>query len=513
MAANEVYLDCTEMTSAEEMIRKMIVDANNAFLLHGHPKDPLQMLDLEQNLSLAGTLISDLNIALAIIRAHQDKTLFWGAMVKHRKQLLKKFRVKYIKNPGKRTVVIQLPGGLTMALRTPYLRPTRKQMRGRPRGSGRRGVAGAGCYPLFEQLGIVDRVTPLTRSRISRMMVLCSSYLEAQEQLAQEGMDLDPQTLVRIAVGTGERANKLRNDALNRAREIPPPEVSPVAGKRLRISVDGGRLRERLTQWAQKKGENGRRPFLLDWTEPRLIVIDVIDEEGKRDRSFPYIYEATIAHADDVFAMMTGMLRLIGANQAKEVLFISDGATWIWNRVEKLFKDAGLSEEQVTKILDFYHGTEHIMKALKECKNMGPKAREALFKELRDELLEDGGVERVLERLRGLARGRRGKKLSKEIKTLERRKSEMEYSKYRHSKLPIGSGVVESGIRRVVNQRFKSAGMCWERSHVEALLSLRCQLKAERWEQFMRAVLSGRYWLEEEVDRVQVRGSCVDLAA
>jgi hypothetical protein len=45
---------------------------------------------------------------------------------------------------------------------TPYLRPSRKGLVGRLR--TKRGVAGSGRYPVLERLGILDGVTPLTRS-------------------------------------------------------------------------------------------------------------------------------------------------------------------------------------------------------------------------------------------------------------------------------------------------------------------------------------------------------------
>ena len=54
------------------------------------------------------------------------------------------------------------------------------------------------------------------------------------------------------------------------------------------------------------------------------------------------------------------MLRLIGANQADQVLFVSDGAEWIWNRVEALFERAEIDTTKVVLVLDFYHATEHI---------------------------------------------------------------------------------------------------------------------------------------------------------
>jgi hypothetical protein len=48
-------------------------------------------------------------------------------------------------------------------------------------------------------------------------------------------------------------------------------------------------------------------------------------------------------------------------------------------------------------------------------------------------------------------------------------------------KLPIGSGAMESTVRRVVNLRWKGPSLCWCRASAEAILLLRSYYKAGRW--------------------------------
>ena len=47
------------------------------------------------------------------------------------------------------------------------------------------------------------------------------------------------------------------------------------------------------------------------------------------------------------------------------------------------------------------------------------------------------------------------------------------------SKLPIGSGAIESAIRRVVNLRLKGASIYWHKKSAEAVLLLRSYYKAD----------------------------------
>jgi len=57
----------------------------------------------------------------------------------------------------------------------------------------------------------------------------------------------------------------------------------------------------------------------------------------------------------------------------------------------------------------------------------------------------------------------------------------MNYADVRRHNLPIGSGVIESTIRRVVNLRLKGASVYWKESMAEDMLLLRCLYKANRW--------------------------------
>jgi len=419
------------------------------------PRTPEEMLEAERRRRTTGTELADLLIARDIVRAHLDGAFVAEAAAEARERCRREQGVRVVKSPGNRQVSVLLPGGLKLRLRTPYLRPTRKGMRGRPRKSGKRRHSGVGIYPVLERLGISERVTPLTRSEICRQTVLCSSYEEAVDQLRRGGLDIDVSTLVRVAVATGSKALELRDRALDQAREVPLPEQSPVAGRRIRVSVDGGRARTRNKRKYARKGNNGRRPFTLEWKEPRLVTVDVLDEQGEMDRTWRPIYEVSLGTADEVFALLTGLLRLLGANQAAQVVFVSDGAEWIWNRVKQLIEDAQLPADRVRLILDYYHGTEHISDALKACKSLKGKERKALLEELCRLLLKPDGPAQVIERLRALARGRRGKKVNKEIRYIEGHLDHMRYAELRADKVPIGSGVVESAVRRVLNLRFK----------------------------------------------------------
>ena len=86
----------------------------------------------------------------------------------------------------------------------------------------------------------------------------------------------------------------------------------------------------------------------------------VVDAEGKREASFAPFIDATLKGPDAVFALLRTYLQRLEITQADHVLFIADGAPWIWKRVPLLVQALGLAAEQVHELLDFYHAVQHL---------------------------------------------------------------------------------------------------------------------------------------------------------
>ncbi len=70
------------------------------------------------------------------------------------------------------------------------------------------------------------------------------------------------------------------------------------------------------------------------------------------------------------------------------------------------------------------------------------------------------------------------------------KKGRLDYADFKEQKLPIGSGVVESLIRQVVNIRLKSCSKAWLEENAEAFLHARCQWAVHKWSDFCDNVLT-----------------------
>jgi hypothetical protein len=71
--------------------------------------------------------------------------------------------------------------------------------------------------------------------------------------------------------------------------------------------------------------------------------------------------------------------------------------------------------------------------------------------------------------------------LRRELAYLEKRAAQLEYPRFQAGGWPLGSGVIESGNKLVVEARLKGAGMRWARERVNGVLSLRNAVCNDRW--------------------------------
>jgi hypothetical protein len=206
---------------------------------------------------------------------------------------------------------------------------------------------------------------------------------------------------------------------------------------------------------------------------------------------------------DHLAELVAYHLHRLGVAQAEVVVFAADGAPWIWDRIDWIVRRAGLAPSKVVQVLDFCHASHHISMALKALGLKG-KTRRQRYRELRGWLKEGRHAEIVSELRRmatvkedetatkaGVAKANRetGKAWT-EIRYLEKHGSagRLDYASFRERGLPLGSGAIESTIRRVINLRLKSNAMYWLEDNAEAMFVLRGLLLSERWDETLTRV-------------------------
>ena len=73
--------------------------------------------------------------------------------------------------------------------------------------------------------------------------------------------------------------------------------------------------------------------------------------------------------------------------------------------------------------------------------------------------------------------------IGKKVAYLEKREARMQYPLSQAQGWPIGSGIVESGNKVVMQARLKGPGMHWAPEHVNPLLALRTSACNDCWDE------------------------------
>lgn len=159
------------------------------------------------------------------------------------------------------------------------------------------------------------------------------------------------------------------------------------------------------------------------------------------------------------------------------IVRLADGAKDNWTFLDALPVEG-------PKVIDFFHATEHLTKALDAAYGEGtPKARAQLAK-LRHVLRhEEAGIEGVIRSLVHLRDTHpRSKTLAKELNYFRERRHAMNYAQLASKGLPIGTGVTEAACKTLATQRMKCSGMAWRDAGGQAILTLRSLIQSKRFD-------------------------------
>jgi hypothetical protein len=376
--------------------------------------------------------------------------------------------------------MVRLLGGLVLWISTLYCGPKART------GNGR-GREGSGLYPELAALGFSEGSSPALASRVARMTALLPSFQMARDELARDGTPLNIKEVRRIALRQGFEVLATRKRDLERYRSGQMPCGSQLRGKRVGVAIDGGRVRTRVVVRKKKDkrtGKNRRPKFRTEWREPKLLIIFEMDKRGRMVRgSRPWI-DGTFGGPDELLELVAMHLHRLGAAKAKLVTFVADGAPWIWDRLEWVEKRVGLKVHRVVKVLDWCHAVHHVSLAL-QALGLPDAERQQRYRQLR-RLLKKGRAYQVTAELSVLADPwPADAPVWTEIRYLEKHAEagHLRYGQFRKRGVALGSGAIESAIRRVVNLRLKGNGILWEEANAEAMLALRAAALTDRWEE------------------------------
>ena len=459
------------LTHSEELVQSLVDSPSLQSILDkatGHllQADFIQAANLMQ--SLMGAVV-DKALALCIDRVFNDK-LF-------RQQLRIAAADEGFVFHENCDIAIQMPNGNHEIVNSPWFQNADK--------SGRRKVgpkiadsSRKGSHFGLKIMGFFGKVCPTLAFRGIVYGILCPSLAIASALLADNNITLSQNKLRHIF----EAFDNL--DYQTRAQLSSSPGQT-LENQRVVIADDGARFRERVPKKGRIPNANKRRPFDTPWREPKIFTIFTIDEEGRIQKDFPIQADGTVGDTDcalqNALELLRAYLQHLDIAKAKSVTLIGDGAKWIWKRIPALLKELGVHKDKITEIVDYYHAKQNLNQMLDSVHYDIFNPRESLQSELSD-LLYQGDIDKIGKRLNERAASGCKRKLKKSFqKYFERNAERFSYAEFKNKHHPIGSGCVESAVRRIINLRIKAPSIFWTEAKAETMIFLRAKLLYGRW--------------------------------
>jgi len=331
-----------------------------------------------------------------------------------------------------------------------------------------------GRFPLDEALGLIDSYSPGVARWMCRAGALSASYYGgSQDLLTYAGLEIDARQIQRMIAQLAPR--------MTQWREAQGPVFNPTAGDIFCVGTDGTGAPMRRKELRGRKGKKGK-------ARTREVKVGTVfthrkpDKPGARpERDYnSTTYLADIVTAKEFGSRLRAEALRRGIAKAKAIVFLGDGAVWVW-------KLAAINFPTAVCILDYYHACEHLTLLTQALYGEGSALAKKHYRQWRKALLKDG-IDRVIAQSKVdlPARPQTRKLAKKQIAYFERNRVRMSYQTFRQAGYFIGSGVVEAGCKTVVGQRLKHSGMLWGRKGASHLLAVRCALLSSWFEGFWK---------------------------
>ena len=271
------------------------------------------------------------------------------------------------------------------------------------------------------------------------------------------GQNVSDTTIERVVQQVGSKAlqhqDKTFEDFLS-SKRFPESES---ALQRLYVALDGTTVHEKDS-----------------WHECKVGVIYWENERKDRKKSFVGRFDNSETFGWHVWLEACKC----GLREAKEMVYLGDGAPWIRTEHHRHFGRA-------TFIIDWFHASEHVWDCGKIIFGEGTEATEKWVRQHLD-LLWDGWTKKLLDNLKEHRKKYRGSKreaMNRLIRYISTNEEQMRYDVFRAKGYDIGSGAVEGACKNVIGKRLKQSGMIWSRPGSSATLALRITWLNDKWEQ------------------------------
>lgn len=319
---------------------------------------------------------------------------------------------------------------------------------------------GQGHYPLDEQLGIVAGQMSATVREVAALLGVHEAFTTGRTVLQRlTGLELSANTLRQACGQVGEAILAQEQNLLTRSYDEAHqlarhthPQIPP----RLYGSLDGFMVYVEKGWHEMKAG--------VWWTT-------TTDKNGEI-HAHPCHYYTDLSPAEAFAPLVWATGFDLRADQSPELVFIADGAEWIWRIVQTHYPHA-------TQIVDWFHATAYLSPIATTA--FADPAQAQTWLDQQKNLLWTGHLASVFHACRQLSASA-PEPVRKALGYFARNRTRMRYAKFRAQGLQIGSGTMESACKQLGLQRLKIPGAQWSADGIRKLAKARAAYLSNQWD-------------------------------
>jgi len=239
--------------------------------------------------------------------------------------------------------------------------------------------------------------------------------------------------------------------------------------EQLIAEADGSFIRIVSTEQAEEV--DARKTRTVDYKEARLVACA---EQGTEQSAF---YDATFGPVDSCGLLWAQAAKSAGMSLDSKVHVVADGAAWIDSQRSVAF--AGQSD----LLIDLYHVMEYLAEASETCSD---KPKQWLKTQKRR--LKAGHSKKVIAELNKHRESEDQADESAPVRRawryLSNRSEHLAYDEAIERDLPIGSGLIESANKHVIQARMKIPGASWNIHTAENFARARAMRANKQWRKY-----------------------------
>lgn len=324
---------------------------------------------------------------------------------------------------------------------------------------------GQGCAPLDEQYGVQPgRVS----AGLSELLTLAGVELAFEHSrrwlkgfllfdVSENTIRQETRLLGQTQAAQETHLRQQSQDPAWLQAHLRGPDSIP---RRLYGSLDAAKVRIEPRKLTEKQAEVERwrdlkvgcwyeaEPVPPSQRSTRQRSVTERGQLSQRATNIRYYCDVLDAQAFGQLMWATGCA--VQADRAPELVFVADGAVWIWNLITSHYPHA-------VQIVDWYHAADRLHRVAHAAfTQVAP--RERWLEQTTTDLWE-GRVTKVIQACATLAG--RCPDAQDALTYFTNNAARMRYEHYRAAGYLIGSGTVESSCKQIVTQRLKCSGAQW----------------------------------------------------